>query len=71
MMDNNNPPCKDCKDRHTACHGHCTKYADWKAECQRTKALEREYKKQWREDYCRSELCEERKRNYVKSKVRR
>ena len=23
-------PCKDCPDRHTACHGHCEKYKEWK-----------------------------------------
>lgn len=66
MTDNNISPCKGCEDRHTACHDHCTKYADWKAECQRMKALEREYKKQWREGYLSSELCNERKRRYVK-----
>ena len=32
-------PCKDCQERHTACHGHCPKdargeygYEAWKAE---------------------------------------
>ena len=35
------------------------------------KALEREYKKRRNEDYRRSELCDERKHNYVKSKIRR
>lgn len=23
-------PCKDCNDRHTACHDKCEKYAEWK-----------------------------------------
>jgi hypothetical protein len=23
------PPCKDCKERHTACHDYCWKYAEW------------------------------------------
>lgn len=23
-------PCKDCPDRHTACHGSCDKYKQWK-----------------------------------------
>lgn len=22
-------PCKDCTDRHTACHGSCEKYKEW------------------------------------------
>lgn len=24
-----NSPCKDCTDRHTACHGSCEKYKAW------------------------------------------
>ncbi len=24
-------PCKDCTDRHTACHDSCEKYKEWKA----------------------------------------
>lgn len=24
-------PCKDCPDRHTACHDECEKYKDFKA----------------------------------------
>ena len=23
-------PCKDCTDRHTACHGSCEKYKEWR-----------------------------------------
>jgi hypothetical protein len=23
-------PCKDCPDRHTACHDSCDKYKEWK-----------------------------------------
>ena len=26
------PPCKDCPDRYTACHDHCAKYKEWKAD---------------------------------------
>ena len=22
-------PCKECSDRHTACHGSCEKYQEW------------------------------------------
>lgn len=25
-------PCKDCKDRHMACHADCDKYRAWKAD---------------------------------------
>ena len=25
-----NPPCKDCADRHEACWGKCEKYKAWK-----------------------------------------
>ena len=26
------PPCKDCPDRHTACHDSCEKYKKYRAE---------------------------------------
>lgn len=26
----NNPPCKDCAERHTGCHASCLKYAAYK-----------------------------------------
>ena len=26
----NMSPCKDCKERHMACHDNCQKYLDWK-----------------------------------------
>lgn len=25
-------PCKDCEERHPACHGKCKKYIEWKKE---------------------------------------
>lgn len=25
-------PCKDCPARHEACHGHCERFAAWRAE---------------------------------------
>lgn len=71
MHDNHVSPCKGCEDRHPVCHDHCAKYAHWKAELQRVKALEREYKKRRSEDYRHSELYDERKHNYVKSKIRK
>ena len=24
------PPCKECVDRHTACHDSCERYKEWK-----------------------------------------
>lgn len=24
-------PCKDCKERHSKCWGHCEQYKEWKA----------------------------------------
>ena len=29
-----NAPCKNCSDRHIACHGSCDKYKEWKARYQ-------------------------------------
>lgn len=31
-------PCKGCDDRHTACHGKCEKYIEWRTERDRMKA---------------------------------
>ena len=50
-------PCKGCEDRHTACHGHCEKYAKWKEEQQKATAAEKEYIRRRREDFLRSEEC--------------
>lgn len=27
-------PCKDCRDRHLACHDTCEKYKEWHSECE-------------------------------------
>lgn len=55
-------PCKDCTERFIACSDKCPKdargeygYKAWKAELLKLKAVEREYKKQRREDWLRSE----------------
>lgn len=37
------PPCKDCEERHTACHDRCPKYKTWKAEAERIKEAKRAY----------------------------
>lgn len=31
-----NPPCKDCTERHQACHRHCEAYIKWTAERKKT-----------------------------------
>lgn len=67
-MVSNISPCKGCADRHTAYHDHCDKYAKWKAEHLKAEAQKKEYKKQLREDWMRSEQCETAKENFIKSK---
>lgn len=57
-----NAPCLGCKERHTACYGHCERYAQWKAEYLKLQALKKEYKLQRREDFLRSEQCKGNKR---------
>ena len=36
-------PCAYCEERHTACHGNCEKYNDWKAETQKVKNARNAY----------------------------
>lgn len=38
-------PCKDCTERHEACHDSCDKYKEWKAELDavRSKIAEQKY----------------------------
>lgn len=45
------PPCRNCEERHTACHDSCQRYKDWKAEAQKIKAAKKAYEEDWREDY--------------------
>lgn len=63
-MGRNEAPCKGCADRHTACHDHCAKYAEWKAEVNKAKAAEREYIRRRREDFLMSEQCESSKEKW-------
>lgn len=44
------PPCKNCEERHTACHDHCPKdmrgeygYKHWKAESEAVNEKRRSY----------------------------
>ena len=68
-------PCKGCTERFTACSDRCPKdargeygYKDWKADREKLKAKEKEYKAQLREDYMRSEQYETATLNFIKSK---
>ena len=36
-------PCKDCTDRHTACHGSCDRYKEWKMRLDELNKAMREY----------------------------
>ena len=63
-MDHNVTPCKGCSERQTACWDHCAKYAQWKTEHQKEQAWMREYKRQRREDFIRSEACKSSKRKW-------
>ena len=38
-----NPPCKDCTDRNTACHGSCDRYKEWKLRLDELNKARREY----------------------------
>lgn len=58
-------PCKDCAERFPACSDKCPKdirgeygYKAWKADYQKLKAAEKEYKRKRREDFLMSEQCE-------------
>ena len=37
------PPCKGCQDRHTACHGSCDRYKEWKQRLDELNKARREY----------------------------
>lgn len=60
-------PCKDCQERHTACHGHCPKdardeygYMAWKAEREAIKQDIRLHTVGWSDAYRRA------KWNYIR-----
>ena len=37
------PPCKDCTDRHTACHDSCGGYKEWKRRLDEVNKRRKEY----------------------------
>ena len=68
-------PCYGCTERFRACSDNCPKdargeygYKAMKADKQKAKAAEREYKLRRREDYMRSEQRQEEQWQFVKSK---
>ena len=70
-------PCKDCPERFTACSDKCPKdergeygYKAWKGKINTVKQAEREYLKNRREDYQRSELKEVALQKYIRGKTR-
>ncbi len=36
-------PCKDCEDRHPACHDKCERFADFRKEIDRIKEAKRQH----------------------------
>ena len=38
-------PCKDCSDRHTACHDHCEKFKEYKAIREKENEARRQYER--------------------------
>ena len=44
LLKNTLTPCKDCKDRHTACHDSCEVFKSYKEEKDRDNRNLREYK---------------------------
>ena len=43
-------PCKDCTDREVGCHGKCEKYATYRAELERSKAIRNKYSERRRKN---------------------
>lgn len=39
------PPCKDCTDRHTACHGHCERFKEYKEIREKENEARRKYER--------------------------
>jgi hypothetical protein len=39
------PPCKDCVERHTACHDHCERFKEYKAIREKENEARRQYER--------------------------
>ena len=71
ISDDRIAPCKGCPDRYLGCHDRCERFNKWKDRLHERKAREKEYNLQVREDFLRSERCENLTKNYFKSKCGR
>ena len=67
-MEVNSSPCRNCKDRQTACWDKCAKYAHWKTELKKFKDAQKEYNSKRYQDFLMSEQCEASKKRYAISK---
>lgn len=45
------PPCRNCEERHTACHDKCDRYHAWKSEMHKIKEVKNAYKAAYFNDY--------------------
>ena len=57
-------PCKDCADRHEACHGSCEKYKEWRDRYQAQQKHLEEQKWRWCQPWTNS--SEKMFRSYLK-----
>lgn len=71
-------PCAGCSERFIACSDRCPKdargeygYKSWKADLAKIKQAEKEYKRQSREEFLRSETKEYHCQKYISSKYGR
>ena len=74
-MANNQAPCKDCPERFIACSDHCPKdargeygYKAYKADLNKSKQAQKEYKRQRYESYMNSELRDHYRQLYIASR---
>lgn len=61
-------PCKNCKDRHPACHSECKGYKEW------LEVLDKEKELFWKAEAgncAHSSLVADHKNRYVKAKIRK
>ena len=55
-------PCKDCPDRHLACHDECDKYKEWKAYVDDTRRKQKQDHFSYRSSKTNKEMKRTRKR---------
>ena len=65
------PPCKDCPDRHLACHDKCEKYKEWKDYLTETKTKEKLDHRSYRSKATDNKAMKDKKKNsasYMRNK---